>query len=197
MPIQTDGRKKGVSAEPAGFVWRDGIDRYGLISRFNHWFGAAVVITLLAIGLYFEDMPRGAEKFFWLKLHIGIGALAFFILAFRLLWRLTSGSPAAFAQTSGMQRLALAVHILLLSGLGVLIISGPLSVWTGGHAIDVFGWFSIPSPTGKIAPLHESLEVVHKVMAKVLLVAIILHVLAALKHFLFDRGRIFGRMLGR
>ena len=36
--------------------------RYGAVSVFNHWLGAALIVALLAIGLHFEDMPRGDEK---------------------------------------------------------------------------------------------------------------------------------------
>ncbi|WP_455385219.1 cytochrome b [Acidihalobacter prosperus] len=197
MSTQADSGEGAKPVERAGFVWRDGIERYGVVSRLNHWLGAALILTLLAIGLYFEDMPRGAEKLFWMKLHIGIGALAFFILAFRLVWRLSSRGPAPFPQSVGMQRLAQATHVLLLAGIGVLIVSGPLGVWSGGHALDIFGWFSIPSPTGKIEALHKVLEIAHKLSAKIVLVAVILHVLAAAKHLLFDRRRLLGRMVGR
>ena len=38
--------------------------RYGAVSVFNHWLGAAMIVALLAIGLYFEDMPRGDEKLY-------------------------------------------------------------------------------------------------------------------------------------
>ncbi len=178
-------------------MWRDRANSYGTISRFNHWFGAILIIALLAIGLYFEDMPRGAEKLFWVKLHIGLGALAFFILVFRVTWRLANRTTSPLAQPVAMQRLALAMHLLLLAGIGVLILSGPLGVWSGGHALDVFGWFSIPSPTGRIESLHKGLEIAHKLSAKIVLIAIILHVLAAAKHLLFERDRLRGRMIGR
>jgi cytochrome b561 len=34
-------------------------ESYGAISRFNHWLGAAAILVLLGIGLYFHEMPRG------------------------------------------------------------------------------------------------------------------------------------------
>lgn len=193
-----EGSRQAASVEgQESSLWRDGSDRYGNVSRLNHWLGAALIITLLAIGLSFEDMPRGAEKLFWVKLHIGIGALAFFILAFRVVWRLANRATSSFAQPLAMQRLAQALHLLLLTGIGVLIISGPLGIWSGGHALDVFGWFSIPSPTGRIESLHKGLEIAHKLSAKIVLIAVILHVLAAARHLLFDRDRLLGRMIGR
>ena len=197
MPTQPDSIELATAAPLPASMWRDRANRYGTISRLNHWFGATLIIALLAIGLYFEDMPRGAEKLFWMKLHIGIGTLAFAILAFRLLWRLSNRGPEPFPQSAAMQRLAQAMHVLLLAGIGVLIISGPLGIWAGGHAIDVFGWFSIPSPIGRIESLHKGLEIAHKLSAKIVLIAVILHVLAAAKHLLFERNRLLGRMIGR
>lgn len=183
-------------AAPAKPPLYDTADHYGLISRFNHWLGAALVLVLLGIGLYFEDMPKGPDKLYWMKLHIAIGALAFLLLAFRIGWRLVSTGPRAFAQAAALQYLTRAVHIVLLLGIGILIVSGPFAVWTGGRAIEVFGWFALPSPTGEMRDLHELLETVHVVTAKVMLVAIILHVIGAFKHLIFEPERL-GRIIGR
>lgn len=176
---------------------RDTSDSYGLVSRFNHWLGAALVITLVAIGLYFADMPKGPDKLFWMKLHFSIGTLAVLLLAFRVTWRLLSTGPTAFAQPPLLQRLTSVVHAVLLLGIGILIISGPFTVWTAGRAIEVFGWFSLPSPTGEMKTAHEVLENTHVVTANVLLWAVVLHVLGAVKHLVFERERLVGRMIGR
>ena len=69
--------------------------RYGAVSVFNHWLGATLIVALLAIGLDFEDMPRGEEKLYWLRLHIALGTLALLPLAFRVFWRARSVSPAS------------------------------------------------------------------------------------------------------
>lgn len=197
MPAQHDTTRTTGSRTGAGTSLRDSTDRYGSVSRFNHWLGTALVLTLLGIGLYFEDMPRGDEKIYWLKLHIAIGALAFAPLAFRVLWRPIGRSPEAFVQGLLLQRLTQFIHVVLLLGITVLIISGPLAVWSGGRAIEVFNLFSIPSPMGKMETLHEALETVHVITSKVVLVAIILHVAGVFKHLLFDRERLTGRMIGR
>lgn len=175
----------------------DNANSYGLISRLNHWLGAALVIALLGIGLYFADMPRGPDKLFWMKLHFSIGTLAFLPLAFRIAWRLKSAGPAAFAQPLLLQRLTSLVHGVLLLGIGILIVSGPFTVWTAGRAIEVFGWFSLPSPTGEMKTAHEVLENIHVITANVLLWTVVLHVLGAAKHLLFERERLTGRMFGR
>ncbi|MBL8502192.1 MAG: cytochrome b/b6 domain-containing protein [Rhodocyclaceae bacterium] len=171
--------------------------RYGAVSVFNHWLGAALIVALLALGLYFEDMPRGEEKLYWLRLHISLGALALLPLAFRVFWRARSASPAPLPQPPALEKLARALHIALLAAIAALLVSGPLAVWSGGRAINVFGWFAIPSPLGEMPALHKGLEIVHALGAKVLLFALAVHILAALKHALLDRDGTLWRMLGR
>jgi cytochrome b561 len=175
----------------------DAPDSYGAVSRFNHWFSAALVILLLGIGLYFEDMPRGDEHTYWLRLHVALGALGVAFLAFRVIWRAMSRSPELLPQPLALRRLTRAVHALLLIGITILIVTGPATVWSGGHAVAVFDWFSLPSPIGAMKGLHEVLEDVHAVTSKVVLAAILLHVAAAAKHVVFDRDGTLQRMLGR
>lgn len=171
--------------------------RYGAVSVFNHWLGAALIVALLAIGLYFEDMPRGDEKLYWLRLHISLGALALLPLAFRVFWRARSASPEPLPQPPAQRKLARALHIALLAAIAALLLSGPLAVWSGGRAIGVFGWFAIPGPLGEMPGLHKATEIVHGIAAKVLLFTLSVHILAALKHALLDRDGTLWRMLGR
>lgn len=171
--------------------------RYGAVSVFNHWLGAGVIVALLAIGLYFEDMPRGEEKLYWLRLHVALGTLALLPLAFRVFWRAHSVSPTPLPQPPALQKASRVPHILLLSAIAVLLVTGPLTVWSGGRAINVFDWFALPSPLGKMPALHEALENVHGLAAKVMLFALAAHVLAALKHALLDRDGTLWRIFGR
>jgi cytochrome b561 len=64
--------------------WLDATDRYGTISRINHWLGATAVIAMLAIGLYFSELPRGDRRSFWFGLHISLGVLLFTFFFFRV-----------------------------------------------------------------------------------------------------------------
>ena len=176
---------------------RDTHNSYGIISRLNHWLGAAVVIALLAIGLYFHELPRGDQRSYWLALHISIGALAFLFIAFRLIWRGASRSPAAAEQAPALQKLSKLIHVLLLLGIAIMFISGPLTIWSADRAINAFGLFSIPSPLGEMHDLHEALEEVHEFVSRGLLVLIVIHVLAALKHAITHPAVLRGRMWGR
>lgn len=172
-------------------------DRYGSISRLNHWLAALLVLVLLGIGLYFEDLPRGDARRFWRSLHVSIGALAALFLLWRVYWRARAGSPRALPQAPALQMLSKAVHGLLMLGMVVLAVSGPLIVWSGGRDLAVFNLFTIPSPMPAWEALHEGLEEVHGFTADAMIVLIVLHLLGVAKHQLIDRDGILSRMAGR
>lgn len=175
---------------------KDSESRFGLVSIFNHWAAAAAMIALLAIGLLFEELPRGAERTFLKDLHVSLGMAVLALLAFRVAWRLYHAFPQALPAPDWQQKSAKAVHWLLLLTIVVLIVTGPLSVWTGGRPIDVFGLVSLPSPFARFEDLHEALEVVHTVAAKPVLLSLLgLHVLAVAKHAVIDRDGMLARMV--
>lgn len=169
---------------------------YGKLSRFNHWFTSTVVITMLAIGLYFHEMPRGDEKLFWLHLHISIGATAWLLVMFRVIWRLRQGFAASLDQNVWLMRLSQVSHWLLLLLIIVMFISGPLTIWSGGRAIEIFGVISIPSPMERMHDLHEWLEEIHAFCARAFMYLIGLHIVGAIWHVVKEPKKMKGRMWG-
>lgn len=176
---------------------RDTPTAYGTVSRLNHWIGALLVLLLLGIGLYFSDMPRGAEKTYWRSLHIAIGTIAMLFLLFRVVWRLRSTSPLALPQKPALQTLSKVVHTVLLAGIVAMVVSGPLIQWLGGRPFGIFDLVKFPSPLAKSEIWHDRIEVLHGWTAWVLIYAIGLHLLAVIKHQFIDRDNILARMTGR
>lgn len=174
---------------------KDTADYYGKISRFNHWLSALFIIGMLSVGLYFHDMPRGDEKTYWLKLHISFGGMIFLFLGFRVLWRLFTQSPTAVEQKKVLSIATKLIHWILLLSILIMAVSGPFLIWTRGAEINVFNWFAIPSPIGKMPELHEWLETIHKITSRVLLVSIIIHVLAVIKHQFINKDQVLTRMV--
>jgi cytochrome b561 len=177
----------------------DSSTTYGSISRFNHWIGAALVLVLLGIGLYMGELPRGDARKFWRALHIAIGTVAALFLLWRVLWRVRSRSPLALPQAPApaLQLFSKLVHGLLLAGIAIMALTGPLSIWSAGRPLTIFDWVSIPSPLPRLRALHEALEQVHSFTADVLIALICLHLLGVLKHQFIDRDNILARMTGR
>jgi cytochrome b561 len=176
---------------------QDSPNSYGSVSRFNHWLGAAFVIALLGIGLYFDGLPRGDAHKFWRALHVVVGVMATLFLLFRVYWRARSASPLALPQKPALHLLAKLVHLALLVGIAVLAITGPLSIWSTGRAIPIFDLASIPSPFPAFRSLHRPLENIHAFAADAMLYLIGLHLLGVIKHQFIDRDSILKRMAGR
>ena len=181
----------------AAMAMQDATNHYGKISRINHWLGALLVLALLGIGLYFEDMPKGDTKRFWIQLHLAIGTVALLVLAFRIVWRMLSTSPRALPQHAALQTLSKTVHWLLLIGMAILIVTGPLSLWSIGRPFGIYDWLSFPSPFAEFRALHKPLENIHGLISKIMLLLIGLHVAGVLKHVIIDRDGTLRRMLGR
>lgn len=176
---------------------QDSPNSYGSVSRFNHWLGALLVLALLAIGLYMADLPRGDERKFWRGLHMAIGAFASLFFLWRVFWRMRSNSPLALPQPRALQLFSKTVHVLLLLGIAVLALTGPLSIWATGRGIPVMDLFSIPSPFPAFRALHRPLEEIHSFVADAMLYLIGLHLLGVVKHQFIDRDGILRRMAGR
>jgi cytochrome b561 len=176
---------------------RDTPTTYGAVSRLNHWIGALFVLLLLGIGLYFSDMPRGAEKTYWRSLHIAIGTVAMLFLLFRVFWRMRSSSPQAVPQAPALRRIAHIVHTLLLVAIVVMVVSGPLIQWLGGRPFGIFDWVKFASPLAKSEVWHDRMEVLHGWTAWVIIYLVGLHLLGVIKHQFIDRDNILARMTGR
>lgn len=169
---------------------------YGLISRLNHWLLAIVALAMLGAGLYFSGLPDGDEKSFWLGLHISTGALAFVLVVVRIAWRALNRQTQPFPQPRVFQVVTNIVHGVLVLALLVMVITGPLTVWTKGFPVAPFGLFTIASPTGEMPQLHEALEQAHAFTAWIVIAALGLHVLGMVKHLVFERSALMGRMVG-
>jgi cytochrome b561 len=176
---------------------RDTPTAYGVVSRLNHWIGALFILLLLGIGLYFSDMPRGAEKTFWRTLHIAFGTIAIPFLVFRVWWRVRSASPLPLKQARALRHLSRAVHALLLAGIVVMIVSGPLIQWLGGRPFGIFDWVKFDSPLPKSEIWHDRVEVLHGWTAWVLIWLFGLHLIGVIKHQFITRDNIIARMTGR
>lgn len=172
-------------------------DRYGHLSRLAHWGGALLVLTLLVIGQIAEELPKGPERKALWAWHIALGVIAFLPLLARLLWRvqaqLAGRSPQPLSPP-GWQRAAERLgHGALLAVLAVMIVTGPLMIWSDGAAIHVLGWFSLPTPIGEHKALHYYAGRLHGVGSKLMIVLVAIHLVGALRH---GRGSL-RRMAGR
>ena len=174
--------------------WRDTRSGYGWLSIALHWLTAILVLTMWTLGTMSQTNVED-DAAWYAHLHMSIGASAYLILWGRVLWRFAAGHPAPHpGQSALLFPVAKTFHYLLLIAIGVMLISGPLMVWSGGDAIEVFS-FAIPSPFAPSSGLHDLLRRVHGVTASIIILGVLLHIMAALKHIVFNRDGTFDKIM--
>jgi cytochrome b561 len=167
---------------------------YGWISIALHWLTAAIVLTMWTIGSMSQAAGRESDPGLE-HLHTTIGMTAYALLWGRIIWRFTVGHPGPLPRQSAfLFSIAKCFHFLLLAAIGVMLLSGPLVVWSAGEAIHVFA-LTAPSPLGKLPGMHHVLRSVHGFTASFILLGIGLHVLAVFKHVILNRDGTFDKIM--
>jgi cytochrome b561 len=167
-----------------------------------HWVVAIMMLMLLITGIYMEQNSVYA-LYPW---HKSFGVLIALFVVLRVLWRLKSGWPPPVRNyLSWEQVLSKIVHYLLIIGTLVMPISGFMMSALGGHGVALFGLELVArnpdlANPEQVIPLNEMLagiaHTLHGIAGYCLLVGILLHIVGALKHHLFDKDGTLRRMLG-
>ena len=169
---------------------------YTATAKGLHWLMALMILGLLALGFYMEDLPLSPEKLQFYAWHKWAGVTVFVLVWLRLLWRVAHRPPAYPPSMSGLQqRLAHAGHRVLY----VLMIVIPLSGWLMSSAKGVqtvwFGVLPLPDLIGRDKALGKQLADLHSALNIGLLLLIGGHAAAALFHHLVHKDDILRRML--
>lgn len=172
---------------------------YSALSIALHWIAAISVFLMFAIGLRADSLGEAGDRagraaaMGW---HVGLGSVLALILIWRIVAHYTQPQPAPPEQPRVLNIIASATHHLLLLAILVLVISGPLAVWSGGNPIRFAGALPIPSPFAeRNEGVHELAEQLHGVGRYMLYVLIPLHVLGVAKHVFIDKDGVLRRML--
>lgn len=169
----------------------------------SHWLVGITIIGLLASGVYMAE--NGVYTLFpW---HKAFGFLILFVALARVFWRFKNGWPSAAGNYTALEhRLAHVVHWVLIGATLLMPISGLMGSVLGGHGLDVFGIevfaqnFSVEDPE-KTLPINYELSklgsAVHFYLGYVVIGALVLHIVGALKHHIIDKDGTLRRMLGK
>lgn len=163
-----------------------------------HWIIALAMIGMVAFGLILEEMPRSDGKSVLVQLHKSIGVTVLGLALIRLFWRVRQGMPAHVGVYTALeQTLAKVTHAFLLLATLLLPISGLLASIGNARAVSLFGMPFIPQ---LLAQKNELLAKIggasHAILGKLIIAAILLHMIGAVKHHLVDRDGTLRRMLG-
>ncbi len=169
---------------------------YDLVSKINHWSIAIAFIGMLSAGLVLEYAELSKPNYFMLlKYHKATGVVLLIWAVWRVGYRLRQGFINAQSGTPKWQHISSqAVHYLLLIATITMPVSGLAMALYSGFPTDIFGLFTI-SPLGKIETVSALARDIHKWSAYSLIILIVLHVSAALKHHFINKDNTIIRML--
>lgn len=180
---------------------------YDGVAKALHWSVALLVIALLVIGKYMTDWLTGLtpERFWYYQLHKSLGFTVLALMALRIGWRLTHRPPPLVDGMAVWERLAAhGAHLALYGLLLILPLSGWLVVSTSPLPIPTlfFGLFPIPHigiieslPPDAKATVHGLANRVHWLAGTLLIVIVLAHVAAALRHHFLKKDDTLTRML--
>lgn len=166
--------------------------RYGIVSQSLHWVTALLVVVLILSGKAGDiDAEDGNVLYFW---HSSLGLLIFLLVVARIIWRFITPPPKKLATGSRlMGRVAAGLHLIFY----VLLVALPLSGWLASSAegglVSLFGFGTLPR--WSVGAGGELFEEAHEVLGNILLILVVLHGLAALKHHFVDKDDVLLRML--
>lgn len=161
-----------------------------------HWLIALLVFVTFPVGVIMADMALSPDKLKLLSYHKWLGVTVFILLVVRLVWRVAhKPAPLDVAMPQWQMLAAKGVHVLLY----VLLFAIPLSGWlmssAKGFQTVYLGVLPLPDLLSKDKVLGDALAEVHEVLNITMLLLVIAHVAAALKHQFVERDGTLARML--
>lgn len=168
---------------------------YGLVAIALHWLMALAIFGMFGLGLYMVTLnfyhPWYHDA---LETHKSIGILVGLALVARVIWRISNPTPAGLSAKPLENTAAHLAHLLLYALIAALLVSGYLISTADGRSIDVFGWFQVPSLL-QVENLEDSAGEVHEFLAWTLIVLVVAHAAAAVKHHVISKDNTLRRML--
>jgi cytochrome b561 len=169
--------------------------RHSRLAITLHWITAVAVLGMLSVGLWMTGLPIGLLKLEVYAWHKWIGVAVLVLAAARLLWRWRYAPPALPGSLPFWERqVAKIAHWSLFALLLAMPISGWLMNSASGIGLYWFGYIPVPDLVPSDPDLFAVLRIVHRILSRLLIAIVILHVAAVIYHDVFRRDGIFRRM---
>lgn len=171
--------------------------RYSVVAMLLHWLIAVAVIVNWRLAEAAGETAVRADAFAYMGNHKSLGITILLLTLLRLGWRLVHRPlPLRESMAAWEKALARTLHVVFY----VLLVGLPLGGWLAesyeGHAVDVWGLFTLPAlPVGENEELSHTFEELHGTGGEIMLYLIGLHVLGMLKHMVIDKDGNLWRML--
>jgi cytochrome b561 len=167
--------------------------QFALLSRILHWLMAALLLTMLFIGVSMVSSLENYHRL--LSIHRPLGIMILILAAIRLTNRLFTTLPPFPPTMSPTERFVATASERLLY---TLMFALPLVGWgmlsAGNYPIVMSGSLHLPPLLPANPALYAVLRKTHTILAYLLFLAFLAHLCAVLFHTLIIRDRLLRRM---
>ncbi len=163
---------------------------YHPVAKILHWVIAAMIVLQFVLAKFVEDAATPMQELALLANHKSVGITIFLCACLRLAWRLRQGVPPPLPMP-GWQAIASHIsHWSLYSLIFLMPITGWLMSSASAYSVSWFNLVPLPDLVSADPDLKETLETIHKTLAKLMFVIAAVHIAAALRHSLKKDGAI-------
>ena len=168
---------------------------YGIVAKAFHWILFLMLTFSIAAGNFLAAMPKGAEKLQAAGMHKSFGAILLMLILLRFLWRLINENQSLpDGTTSNQAMMAKAMHWFLYILMFAQPLSGILMSQAAGFPVSFFGLFEFPVFMDKAPEVAKFFRAMHGTVWILLVVAVIGHVGAALRHHFIKKDYVLKQM---
>ena len=173
--------------------------RYGAAAVVLHWLMAALIATLVALGIYMVRLPDAgfdAKKITLILIHKEIGMLALALVGVRLVWRQLNPLPRLAETLPDWQKVAaIFVHLSFYALMVGLPVTGWVMSSAAGIPVSFLGLFTLPDLVPHDDNLFGRLQQLHDWLGYLMAVFICVHAGAALRHHFMLGDNTLRKML--
>lgn len=183
--------------DPTSATPQSPVLRYSNFAVFFHWTTAVLVVAQAYLGFTFHNMERGPAQMEMFTWHKTVGALILLVTLVRLAYRLKNPPPPYPTDLARWERVAGTWNHRIFYALLILMpLSGltAVSAHETGSFTRLAGGIPLPVIPGVSKAAGGVAGDVHMILVAVLVLGILIHVAAALKHQFIDHASAADRM---
>lgn len=168
----------------------DSVVRYDRVHIALHWLIAAMIITMIVLGLFMVQLPKQSElppgeesvRAFWFLFHKSLGMTVAMFIVLRVAWRLTHKAPPLPDYLPKWQK---QVSRLSHGLLYVLMLAIPMTGYMQSmySEYDTKFWGLVLPRLAEADDSQRALfSEIHEILAFTLIAVLLVHIAAAIKH---------------
>ncbi len=168
---------------------------YGLVAILIHWIFAFSIIGMFGLGYWMVKLDYYSEYYKSAPdIHKSIGMVLFFLLFFRIFWKITNVSPKGIGKKYEIA-FAKIGHYTMYFLMVFIFASGYFISTSDGRGIEVFNLFTIPSMGEFIKNQESVMGNVHFYSTYTLIGFVVIHAIAAFRHHFLNKDETLKRII--